>query len=108
VKLASYHPAPVFEVSSVQCSCCTSNADDLKAYGLNGVDYPLAKRATPEEAAKSFLQDKLGVTADALTRHAGHTWDSVSYEYFTQTIVRAFSSPLYCMLTFECIRMVSL
>ncbi|KAF8757135.1 peptidase M36 family [Rhizoctonia solani] len=41
---------------------------------------------SPEGLAKSFLQEKLRVTADAFTRHAGHTHDGVSYEYFTQNI----------------------
>ncbi|KAG8690289.1 hypothetical protein FRC11_012599 [Ceratobasidium sp. 423] len=67
VNLVSYHPPSVFE-----------------AYGVNGAEFSLT--GTPEEVARSFLQEKLGVTADALTRHAGHSNDGVSYEYFTQTI----------------------
>ncbi|KAG8742831.1 hypothetical protein FRC10_000877 [Ceratobasidium sp. 414] len=68
IQLASYHPP--------------------SGYGTDGVDPPPAKRgakrATPDDVAKRFLQDKLGVAADALTRHSGHSFDGVSYEYFSQ------------------------
>ncbi|KAG8719190.1 hypothetical protein FRC11_003398, partial [Ceratobasidium sp. 423] len=39
----------------------------FETYGVDGIDHPLSKRATkssPEEAAKSFLESKLGVSAD--------------------------------------------
>ncbi|KAF8751137.1 Fungalysin metallopeptidase (M36) [Rhizoctonia solani] len=59
VKLTSYHPPATFE-----------------AYGVEGVAHPLAKRgvtdASSAEAAKSFLEDKLGVKADALSHKGGH------------------------------------
>ncbi|KAG9104086.1 hypothetical protein FRC06_005569 [Ceratobasidium sp. 370] len=70
VQLTSYHPP--------------------SGYGVDGVDPPPAKRgakrATPDDVAKRFLQDKLGVAADALARHSGHSFDGVSYEYFSQII----------------------
>ncbi|KAG9075709.1 hypothetical protein FS749_012600, partial [Ceratobasidium sp. UAMH 11750] len=73
VQLTGYHPPSVFE-----------------GYGVDGVDPPPAKRgakrAAPDDVAKRFLQDKLGVAADALTRHSGHSFDGTSYEYFSQTI----------------------
>ncbi|CAE6483423.1 unnamed protein product [Rhizoctonia solani] len=65
--LVSYHPPSIFET-----------------YGANGAT--LLTSGTPEELAKSFLQEQLGVPAEALTRHAGHSNDGVSYEYFTQTV----------------------
>ncbi|CAE6434636.1 unnamed protein product [Rhizoctonia solani] len=65
--LISYHPPSVF-----------------KTFGVNGAG--LSSTGTLEEVAKSFLCDQLGVTVDALTRHAGHSNDGVSYEYFAQTI----------------------
>ncbi|KAF8678110.1 Fungalysin metallopeptidase (M36) [Rhizoctonia solani] len=68
VSLASYHPPTVFET-----------------YGINGAAFSIDDHS-PEGLAKSFLQEKLRVTADAFTRHAGHTHDGVSYEYFTQNI----------------------
>ncbi|KAL5631569.1 hypothetical protein ACGC1H_007181 [Rhizoctonia solani] len=67
VNLVSYHPPSVFET-----------------YGSN--DATFLSSETPEGVARSFLQEQLGVPADALTRHAGHSNDGVSYEYFTQTI----------------------
>ncbi|KAG8692582.1 hypothetical protein FRC08_009678, partial [Ceratobasidium sp. 394] len=73
VQLTSYHPPSVFE-----------------GYGVDGVDPPPAKRgakrAAPDDVAKRFLQGKLGVAADALTRHSGHSFDGMSYEYFRQVI----------------------
>ncbi|KAG8695805.1 hypothetical protein FRC08_007548, partial [Ceratobasidium sp. 394] len=66
VQLTSYHPP--------------------SGYGVDGVDPPPAKRAAPDDVAKRFLQDKLGVAADALTRHSGHSFDGVSYEYFSQAM----------------------
>ncbi|KAG8692314.1 hypothetical protein FRC08_009861, partial [Ceratobasidium sp. 394] len=71
-KLQSYHPEPVFET-----------------YGVKGIDHPLTKRGitgTPQEAAKAFLEDKLGVAPDALARKSGHASDVVSTEYFRQRI----------------------
>ncbi|KAG9098595.1 hypothetical protein FRC06_006177 [Ceratobasidium sp. 370] len=71
-KFQSYHPEPVFET-----------------YGVEGVDHPLAKRGltgTPQDAAKAFLEDKLGIAPDALARKSGHSSDVVSNEYFRQKI----------------------
>ncbi|KAB5595169.1 Extracellular metalloproteinase mep [Ceratobasidium theobromae] len=68
----SYHPEPVFET-----------------YGVDGIDHPLTKRGTTgtvEEAAKAFLEEKLGVKPDALARKSGHSSDVVSNEYFRQKI----------------------
>ncbi|KAG8689379.1 hypothetical protein FRC11_002881 [Ceratobasidium sp. 423] len=68
----SYHPEPVFET-----------------YGVDGVVHPLAKRGLPstnEEAAKAFLEEKLGVKSDALTRKSGHSSDVFANEYFKQKI----------------------
>ncbi|KAG9125120.1 hypothetical protein FRC07_008916, partial [Ceratobasidium sp. 392] len=73
IQLKSYHPPSVFE-----------------GYGVDGIAPPVAKRgtkrATTDDIAKSFLQQKLGVAADALARHSGHSFDGVSYEYFSQII----------------------
>ncbi|KAG9127827.1 hypothetical protein FRC07_008837 [Ceratobasidium sp. 392] len=71
-KFQSYHPEPVFET-----------------YGVAGVDHPLTKRGvagTPQDAAKAFLEEKLGVSPDALTFKSGHSSDVVSNEYFRQKI----------------------
>ncbi|QRV93971.1 extracellular metalloproteinase MEP [Ceratobasidium sp. AG-Ba] len=71
-KFQSYHPEPVFET-----------------YGVSGVDHPLTKRGvagTPQEAAKAFLEEKLGVAPDALGHKSGHASDVVSLEYFRQKI----------------------
>ncbi|CAE6517796.1 unnamed protein product [Rhizoctonia solani] len=68
----SYHPEPVFET-----------------YGVDGIVHPLAKRGLPstnEEAAKAFLEEKLGVKPDALARKSGHSSDVVSNQYFRQKI----------------------
>ncbi|CAE6435336.1 unnamed protein product [Rhizoctonia solani] len=68
----SYHPEPVFET-----------------YGVDGIVHPLAKRGLPstnEEAAKAFLEEKLGIKPDALARKSGHSSDVVSNEYFKQKI----------------------
>ncbi|KAF8600980.1 hypothetical protein BDV93DRAFT_533761 [Ceratobasidium sp. AG-I] len=71
VKLTSYHPPTTFE-----------------AYGVEGVDHPLSKRGindlSPTDAAKSFLEDKLGVKPDALSRRSGHSSDVATFEYFRQ------------------------
>ncbi|CAE6439139.1 unnamed protein product [Rhizoctonia solani] len=61
----------------------------FETYGVNGVDHPLSKRATkasPEDAAKSFLESKLGVSADGLVRKNGHIDNRtrVANEYFRQ------------------------
>ncbi|ELU37468.1 metalloprotease MEP2 [Rhizoctonia solani AG-1 IA] len=73
VKLTSYHPPATFE-----------------AYGVEGVAHPLAKRgvtdASSAEAAKSFLEDKLGVKADALSHKGGHASEATSFEYFRQSL----------------------
>lgn len=63
----------------------------FETYGVNGIEHPLAKRATkasPEEAAKSFLESKLGVSADGLVRRTGHKDNrtKVSNEYFRQQL----------------------
>ncbi|CAE6448737.1 unnamed protein product [Rhizoctonia solani] len=68
----SYHPEPVFET-----------------YGVEGVVHPLAKRGLPstsEEAAKAFLEEKLGVKPEALARKSGHSSEVVANEYFRQKI----------------------
>ncbi|CAE7145099.1 unnamed protein product [Rhizoctonia solani] len=68
----SYHPEPVFET-----------------YGVDGVVHPLAKRGLPsttEEAAKAFLEEKLGVKPEALARKSGHSSEVVANEYFRQKI----------------------
>jgi hypothetical protein len=64
---------------------------------VNGVDHPLSKRATqasPQDAAKSFLESKLGVSADGLVRKNGHVDNRtrVANEYFRQQFVSSFSS----------------
>ncbi|CAE6475441.1 unnamed protein product [Rhizoctonia solani] len=61
----------------------------FETYGVNGMDHPLSKRAiqaTPEEAAKAFLESKLGVGPENLSRRTGHADDRtrVSNEYFRQ------------------------
>ncbi|CAE6441585.1 unnamed protein product, partial [Rhizoctonia solani] len=60
-----------------------------RTYGVKGIDHPLSKRginASPQEAAKSFLESKLGVDAGNLIRKTGHTDNStrVANEYFLQ------------------------
>ncbi|KAG8738370.1 hypothetical protein FRC10_006946 [Ceratobasidium sp. 414] len=73
VKLTSYHPPTTYET-----------------YGVQGVDHPLAKRgikgASRVDAAKSFLESKLGVAADALSPKPGHASDDASFQYFRQSI----------------------
>ncbi|CAE7096204.1 unnamed protein product [Rhizoctonia solani] len=61
----------------------------FETYGVDGKDHPLSKRAiraSPEEAAKSFLESKLGVGTDSLVHRTGHTDNStnVSNVYFRQ------------------------
>ncbi|KAG9098705.1 hypothetical protein FRC06_006056 [Ceratobasidium sp. 370] len=73
VKLTSYHPPTTYET-----------------YGVQGVDHPLTKRgikgASHVDAAKSFLESKLGVAADALSQKSGHNSDDAPFQYFRQTI----------------------
>lgn len=63
----------------------------IQTYGVEGVEHPLSKRGifdfSPADAAKSFLEGKLGVKADALSRKSGHSSDIASFEYFRQTYV---------------------
>ncbi|KAF8749252.1 Fungalysin metallopeptidase (M36) [Rhizoctonia solani] len=61
----------------------------FETYGVTGVDHPLSKRATkasPKDAAQSFLESKLGVGADGLVRKTGHVDNRtrVANEYFRQ------------------------
>ncbi|KAF8601974.1 hypothetical protein BDV93DRAFT_474962 [Ceratobasidium sp. AG-I] len=59
----------------------------FETYGVAGVDHPLSKRAikaSPEEAAKTFLESKLGVDSNGLIRKTGHSSDAVANEYFRQ------------------------
>jgi hypothetical protein len=62
-----------------------------QAYGVEGVAHPLAKRgvtdASSAEAAKSFLEEKLGIKADALSHKGGHASETASFEYFRQSLV---------------------
>ncbi|KAF8756819.1 Fungalysin metallopeptidase (M36) [Rhizoctonia solani] len=68
----SYHPPSTFET-----------------FG-QGVDHPLTKRgirdASTLEAAKAFLESKLGVSADALSHKSGSTSDITEHEYFRQQL----------------------
>ncbi|CAE6483433.1 unnamed protein product [Rhizoctonia solani] len=68
VNLVSYHPPSVFET-----------------YDVDGANFS-SSGVTPEELAKSFLAEKLGVTPESLTRRSGYTSDVASYEYFSQAI----------------------
>ncbi|CAE6508128.1 unnamed protein product [Rhizoctonia solani] len=68
----TYHPEPIFET-----------------YGTEGLVHPLAKRNVPGttgEAAKAFLEEKLGVNPEAVSHKSGHSSDNVANEYFRQTI----------------------
>ncbi|CAE6394968.1 unnamed protein product [Rhizoctonia solani] len=73
VKLTSYHPPAKFET-----------------YGMEGEVHPLAKRGVVDalsvDAAKSFLENKLGIQAKDLSYKGGHKSDNVSYEYFRQVL----------------------
>ncbi|CAE6448750.1 unnamed protein product [Rhizoctonia solani] len=66
----SYHPPSTFET-----------------YG-NGIDHPLTKRGVKDansvEAAKAFLESKLGVSADAISHKSGSNSDVTEHEYFRQ------------------------
>ncbi|CAE6407528.1 unnamed protein product [Rhizoctonia solani] len=68
----SYHPPSTFET-----------------FG-QGIDHPLTKRgikdASSLEAAKAFLESKLGVSADALSHKSGSTSDITEHEYFRQQL----------------------
>ncbi|KAG8687655.1 hypothetical protein FRC11_006838 [Ceratobasidium sp. 423] len=71
-KASVYHPEFTFET-----------------YGVDGIDHPLSKHATrtsPEEAAKSSLESKLGIGADGLICKTGHidNHTRVANEYFRQ------------------------
>ncbi|CUA72709.1 hypothetical protein RSOLAG22IIIB_10242 [Rhizoctonia solani] len=70
VQFQSYHPPSTFET-----------------YG-DGIDHPLTKRgftdADPAEAAKAFLESKLGVSADAISHRSGSSSDIAKHEYFRQ------------------------
>ncbi|KAG8765974.1 hypothetical protein FRC12_007169 [Ceratobasidium sp. 428] len=71
-KFQSYHPESAYET-----------------FGVAGVDHPLTKRGvagTPEEAAKAYLQEKLGLSPDSLGCKSNHTSDVVSNQYFAQYI----------------------
>ena len=74
VQMQSYHPPSTFET-----------------FGT-GIDHPLVKRgikdANSTEAAKAFLESKLGVSADAISHKGGSNSDVVEHEYFRQQIVR--------------------
>ncbi|KAJ1304449.1 hypothetical protein OPQ81_005596 [Rhizoctonia solani] len=66
----SYHPEPIFET-----------------YGVKGVNYPLVKRGVPstaQDAAKTFLQEKLSLKPELLTRKSGHSLNGTYHEYFNQ------------------------
>ncbi|CAE6404258.1 unnamed protein product [Rhizoctonia solani] len=69
-QLQSYHPPSTFET-----------------FGT-GVDHPLTKRgvkdASSVEAAKAFLESKLGVSADSISHKGGSSSDITEYEYFRQ------------------------
>ncbi|KAF8705965.1 Fungalysin metallopeptidase (M36), partial [Rhizoctonia solani] len=68
----SYHPEPVFET-----------------YGVEGLYHPLSKRGIPsttQEAAKKFLEERLGIKPESLTRKAGHSLNGTSHEYFNQLV----------------------
>ncbi|CAE6480313.1 unnamed protein product [Rhizoctonia solani] len=68
----TYHPEPIFET-----------------YGTEGLVHPLAKRSVPstsEEAARAFLEEKLGVNPEAVSHKSGHSSNNVANEYFRQAI----------------------
>ncbi|KAL5631553.1 hypothetical protein ACGC1H_007167 [Rhizoctonia solani] len=69
-QLQSYHPPSTFET-----------------FG-KGIDHPLTKRgvkdASSVEAAKAFLESKLGVSADSISHKGGSSSDITEYEYFRQ------------------------
>ncbi|CAE7145092.1 unnamed protein product [Rhizoctonia solani] len=66
----SYHPPSTFET-----------------FG-EGTDHPLAKRgdASSVDAAKAFLQSKLGVSADSISYKSSSNSDIVEYQYFRQQL----------------------
>ncbi|KAF8608678.1 hypothetical protein BDV93DRAFT_518742 [Ceratobasidium sp. AG-I] len=69
----SYHPPATFET-----------------FGTDGVDHPLTKRgvkdANSAEAAKAFLESKLGVGADAIAHKSGSNSDVAEHQYFRQQV----------------------
>ncbi|CAE6431427.1 unnamed protein product [Rhizoctonia solani] len=71
-QIQSYHPPSTFET-----------------FG-QGIDHPLTKRgikdASSLEAAKAFLESKLGVSSDALSHKSGSTSDITEHEYFRQQL----------------------
>lgn len=68
----SYHPPSTFET-----------------FG-DGIDHPLTKRgvkdASSVEAAKAFLESKLGVSANAISHKSGSNSDVTEHEYFRQQL----------------------
>ena len=56
---------------------------------MNGLDHPLSARAvfSLEDAAKSFVQSRLNVTADAVAYRTGYANDVVQHAYIRQQIV---------------------
>ncbi|CAE6434695.1 unnamed protein product [Rhizoctonia solani] len=68
----SYHPPSTFET-----------------FG-KGIDHPLTKRgvedASSVEAAKAFLESKLGVSADAISYKSSSNSDITEHEYFRQQL----------------------
>ncbi|KAG9119736.1 hypothetical protein FRC07_005084 [Ceratobasidium sp. 392] len=72
-KFETYHPEPVFET-----------------YGTQGVDHPLTKRgikdASSVEAAKAFLESKLGAAASAFSHRSGSNSDIAEHQYFQQKL----------------------
>ncbi|KAG9110200.1 hypothetical protein FRC07_008226, partial [Ceratobasidium sp. 392] len=59
-----------------------------ETYGVEGVNHPLTKRgaASAQDAAKSFLEAKLGMAPSALAHRTGYPGDVVSVEHFSQSI----------------------
>ncbi|CAE7145090.1 unnamed protein product [Rhizoctonia solani] len=68
----SYHPPSTFET-----------------FG-EGIDHPLTKRgvkdASSVDAAKAFLESKLGVSADSISHKSGSNSDVTEHEYFRQQL----------------------
>ncbi|CAE7145094.1 unnamed protein product [Rhizoctonia solani] len=68
----SYHPPSTFET-----------------FG-DGIDHPLTKRgikdASSVDAAKAFLESKLGVSADSISHKSGSNSDVTEHEYFRQQL----------------------
>ena len=70
----SYHPPATFET-----------------FGTDGIDHPLTKRgvkdANSAEAAKAFLESKLGVAPDTIAHKTGSNSDVAEHQYFRQQVV---------------------